>query len=333
VIRPFGLRDVFALRQLQPRGTAFDIKSWLLSNSTSSRDALISLLTHGHLGTLTYLSQNSHGLRQGFAQVCTRPNGLEWDLRFLAPSLDDHRDASEIWQGLLSHLIIVAGQQNVLRIYARTSEDTETEALFRGAGFTMVSREEVFVLSQPAAPAPLPKGMRPAGRGDYDALVHLCQEAMPALIRKAEASAADWCGARTLALRSSERSRPQDATSFVCLDKGATIGYLSTRHGPAGYWLEVIAHPDHRGDMLPYVRYMLSLTECGPSAPVYASVLDSSVGLGWILRALDFVSYSRQVLFVAHPVVRVPVRRTVVIPGLEGSVESLGPQIRGTKGC
>ena len=327
MIRPFGLRDVFLLRQLQPRGTAFDIKSWLLSNSSSVRDALASLLTHSHLGALTFICQNPQGYPQGYAQVRARPNGLEWDLCLLAPSLDDHKHTSRIWHDLLSHLIILAGQQNVLRIYARSPEDTEIETVFRGAGFTVVSREEVFVLSQPAAPAPLPKGMRPTDRSDFEALVALCRDAMPPLVRKAEASAPDWCGARTQELRQNGHGKPHAATSFVCMTKGTTIGYLSLRQGSLGYWLEVIVHPDHRGDMLPYVRHLLSLTNCSPSKPVYCSVSDFGVGLGWILRTLDFASYTRQVLLVAHPVVRVPVRRSVVIEGLEGSVESLGPHV------
>jgi hypothetical protein len=316
------------MRQLQPRGITFDIKSWLLSSSSCTRDALAALLTQSRLGAQTFVSRSAHDHQKGCAQVRARPNGMEWDLCFLAPSLDDHRDASRTWHDLLTHIVVLAGQQEVSRVYARSPERPEIDAVFRSAGFTVVSREEVFVRVQSTDAVPLPKGMRPADRDDFEALVGLCREALPPLVRKAELSAPDWCGARTLALGQKDHIRPQSASAFVCTSQGTTIGYLSLRQGPGGYWLEAIVHPDYRGDMLPYVRFVLSLSDCSPSKPIYCSVSDFTVGMAWILRTLGFVPYKRQVLFVAHPVVRVRVKQSVVFPGLEGSVESLGPRIQ-----
>jgi hypothetical protein len=326
VIRPFGLRDVLTLRQLQPRGTAFDLKRLVLAASSPAGSALTAYLTHNHLGTPTYLRENAESDGRGFVQVRPRLNGFEWDLLFIAPSLDDHKDTASIWHALLSHLIIVAGQHNVLRIYARSPEDAEVETVLRGAGFSVLAREEVFVLSTPATPAPQPKGMRRASRRDREALIGLCQQAMPPLVRKAELSSNDWC--QTVAPRCRHpMERGRRADEFICMAKGQTIAYLSMRESSAGHWLEVIVHPEYRGDILPYVKYILTLTKRSPGKPLYCGVPDFGVGLGWILRTLGFTPYARQALLVAHTMARVPVRPSVIIPGLEGGVESLGRQV------
>jgi hypothetical protein len=326
VIRPFGLRDVLTLRQLQPRSTAFDLKRLVLAASSPAGSALAAYFTRNHLGTPTYVRESAERDGRGFAQVRPRPNGSEWDLLFIAPSLDDHKDTAGIWHALLNHLIVLAGQQSVLRIYARSPEDAEVETVLRGVGFSILAREEVFVLSVPATPAPQPKGMRRASRQDREALICLCQRAMPSLVRKAELSSGDWCQAVTRRLRR-QVGRARRADEFICMAKGQIIAYLSMRESSAGYWLEVIVHPEYRGDVLPYIRYILTLAECSPGQPLYCGVPDFGVGLGWILRTLEFVPYARQALLVAHTMARVPVRPTVIIPGLEGGVESLGHRV------
>ncbi|MBN1402128.1 MAG: hypothetical protein JXA74_14905 [Anaerolineae bacterium] len=314
------------LRQLQPRGTAFDLKRLVLTASSPAGSALRAYFTHNHLGTPTYVRDDLVTDGRGFVQVKPRPNGVEWDLLYIAPSLDDHKDVASIWHGLLGYLIILAGQQGVLRIYARSPEDAEIESVLRSAGFSILAREEVFVLSVPATPAPHPKGMRRAGGRDREALICLCQRAMPSLVRKAELSSGDWCQAVTPRLRR-QMGRVRRVDEFICMAKGQMIAYLSMRESSSGYWLEVIVHPEYRGDVLPYVRYILTLAECSPSKPLYCGVPDFGVGLGWILRTLAFEPYARQALLVAHTVARVPVRPAVVIPGLEGGVESFGRQV------
>ena len=103
-------------------------------------------------------------------------------------------------------------------------------------------------------------------------------------------------------------------------------GYLGLTSGPKGYWLEIIVRPERRADILPYVKHVISQTDCSPYRPIYCPVTDYSVGLGWILRTLQFDMYAGQVLFVAHTVAHVPVTRPLLMRSLEGTIESVHQQ-------
>ena len=247
----------------------------------------------------------------------------EWDLAYLSPSLDDRGDAADTWRKLLSHLIVLGAQQGIERIYARCAEDAEVEDILRQVGFTVVCREEVFVLSKPPAPAPLPKGLRRLDPRHERGLLELYHQVEPRQVHQAEDSSRQWCAAAHLNL-----TRSISVDEYVWTGRDQIIAHLQLLSSAKGYWLEVVVRPEHRGDLLPYIKYLLTLTQCSSCRPVYCSVPDYGVGLGWLLRTQDFESYVRQTLLVAHTVSRVAVRRQIMIPGLGGSVD-IGTPARG----
>ena len=317
MIRPFGLRDVFAIRRLTPRGVGFDLRCLLLHSPSPAHCALLGYLTRHHLGTITCIHERSKELEtEGIIQVWPCADQAEWDLAFLAPSLDHHRDAPDVWLRMLTHLIVLAARRDVERVCARSSEDAEAEDLLRKAGFTVVEREEVFVLSHQPAPAPSPKGLRQLDRRDREALDELYSQVRPPLVQQAEGLQRHW-------------STPPHLTSLglvaasehVWAERGRIIAYLGLCSSSRGHWLEVVVRPERRADVLPYAKHVLTLARCTARTPVYCPVPDHDVGLGWLLRTLGFESYSRQVLLVAHTVARVPVGRRITISGLERSVD------------
>ena len=319
MIRPFGLRDILTIRRLLARGVAFDLRRLLLSASSPTSAALFGYFTHNQLGTVTCMNDDSDGGLKGFAQVRPRADRAEWDLAFLAPSLDQHKDASRLWHELLSHLIILGASHDILRIYARSSEDAEVEDVLRGVGFTLVTREEVFSLSFiPAQPPSLnpPTGLRPVEREDRWALSELWRQVVPPLVRQAHGDSPYWGAGAHRILKG-----PAPAQEFVWIERGEIAAYLGLSSGPRGHWLDIIVRPEHRADLLPHIGYVLSLTQCSASAPLYCPVADNSIGLGWVLRTLKFESHARQVTFVVHTAARVPVRRPIVIPSLEAGID------------
>jgi hypothetical protein len=254
----------------------------------------------------------------GFAQVWPRADHTEWDLAFLSPSLDHGDGATRIWQRLLNHLIITGAERGVLRVYARLSEDSEAEEVLRQVGFTVVSREEVFVLTQLPGPAPLPKGLRRVDRDDRPALDTFYCQVIPHMLHRADGPCANSCASMAphrmmISFVSTEE--------FVWTEKGKIIAYLGLHSSPKGYWLDVVVRPEYRADLLPYIKYVLTLTECSPTMPVYSPVFDYSVGLGWLLRTLGFESFTRQVLLVAHTMACIPIRRQVMIRALERGID------------
>jgi len=318
VIRPFGLRDLATIKQLEPLGLAFDLRRTLLDATVPSQAALWGYLTRSHLGALTCIHEDKQDRSQlkGFAQVWPGGDRCTWELAYLAPSLDYHQRVPEIWQRLLSHLLILGAQQGKRHIYARLAEDAEAETILRQAGFNVISREEVFVLSQEVSPAPQPKGLRPVTGDDLGPLQEFYGQVMPPVVQATQGFPAHW-------LASTQRHlwRAGAVNEFIWSEKGKVVAYLGLSGSARGAWLEVFVRPEYRGDVLPHIRYVLALSGCSATRPVYCPIPDHTVGLGWLLRTLGFSSYVRQVVLVAHNYGRVPVRQKMVVAGLERTVD------------
>ncbi|MHB1293568.1 MAG: hypothetical protein ACYC4R_01095 [Anaerolineae bacterium] len=318
VIRSFGLTDSLTLERLQAQGVAFGLKRLLLGSPSPTRLALLGYLTHHQMGGLTYLYErrgDSRALR-GMVQVLPRLREREWEIAFLSPGVEYHEQAAEVWRELLTYLTICGARQGVRRIVARAAEDPEAEAVFRQSGYSLVSREEVFVLSQPPDPAPLPRGLHQV-RSDSDwALREFYHQVTPQLARQIS-------GIGIFRPRM-EPSGPFSGSwnvQYVWAEKGRIIAHLTLCGSRRGAWLEVAVRPEHRAEALPYIRYMLTLVRRYTTAPIYCPVPDHSVGLGWILRTLGFASFTRQSLLVARTTVCVPVRRHVMAHSLEPRVD------------
>jgi len=323
VVRLFGLQDVLLLRRLQPQCVGFNLRRLLLDAPSPVSSALLGYLTHHHLGAITCVRKDMIDGQNlwGFAQVWPRPDRPEWDLGYLAPSLTSDENA-DLWRGLLNDLVLFGVERGILRIYARASEDTQTEGVLRQAGFTVVSREEVFALSrceEPASPS-RPAGLRAVGSQDSWALSELYRQAVPQLVRRTEEFPT-----RLVATPFSGLPALTPIDEYVWAEEGRIIAHLGLCSSPKGYWLEVVALPERRADTSPHIRYMLSLAVCSPRTPVYCPVPDYASGLGQVLRALGFEAYARQVLLVVHTAARVPVRRQRRVMGLEGRADVRTP--------
>ena len=309
--RPFGLRDIAIIKQLQQQGVAFDLRRLLLYTSTPIYSAVLGYITRHHMGAITRIHEGPQGGElDGFVQVWPGVDPQNWDLAFLSPSLDGQREAPDIWRHLLTDLTIHGAEHGILRIYAHAPEHADMEDILHHVGFTRVTREEVFVLTQQPAAVPLPKGLRRVSRGDQWMLNELYRQVTPPLVQQAEGPAPHW---QVMPHRALEE--------FIWPEEDKAIAALRLCASSKGYWLDVMVRPENRADILPHIQHVLTLAECSASKPVYCPLADYCVGLGWLLRTLGFESFRRQVLLVAHTVSRVPARRQLVIPGLERGVD------------
>jgi hypothetical protein len=322
MIRSFGLRDCRLVRQLQTRGIAFDLRRLLLNPHSPLWSALVGFVTHEQLGTITCVYHTYPQTQNGMVSVFPRRHIPYWDLAFLAPALDSHAEAISIWTKLLAHLTVMGAQRGITRIYARATEDVETEEILHQAGFTMVTREEIFVLVNRPSPVVAPRGLHRLETQDLATLVDLYREVVPPLVQQAEGVVPHWEAG------CSHSYGPSWAIKeYIWSDKSKANAYIGLCETERGYWLEVMVRPMVRADILPLLKHVLSLAEYSDEKPVYCQVPDYSVGVGWILRALGFESYARQVMLVEHTMVRLPIKQRVLVPNLEGTVD-IGAPVR-----
>ncbi len=314
MIRPFGLRDILTIRQLVSQGMAFDLRRTILRSPSPTFSSLIGYLVDGQVGVVTFVCDDepNSGFARGFLQAQPRSRNTEWDLIFISPAPDYHAKAEAIWSQLLTHLTVRAAQAGIRRIYARAVEDADTENALRQAGYTVVSREEVFVSTKPMGPAVPPKGLRRLSPQDYPAIEVLYRRVVPQLVQQAEGCCPHWCASRPYS-----KLFGQKADEYVWIEKGRVIAYLGLCSSARGYWLEVVVRSEYRADVGPYIKYVLSLANGTENTPIYCSVPDYGVGLGWVLRTLGFESFARQALLVVHTVAQVRVHGGVLVRGIE----------------
>lgn len=334
--RPFSLRDLGAIKRLQSQGVAFDQRRVLLYPSLPLQSAILGYLTHHHWGALTCVQDGFQqaeafggdlGARKGFAQVWPRGDGSTWDLTYIAPALDKSPELVDTWCKLLGLLIIQGAEQNVQRFYARSPEVGAIEDALRQVGFAVLGREEVFCLQKQLAPAPAPapKGLCRMTRKHHAAVTALYRRVQPRLQQQVECLPPYGNGDHYLHIAS-----PASDEEFVWAIDDRVVAYLGLARSSRAYWLEVMVQPEWRGDLLPYIKYVIALAECSRQMPVYCAVPDYGVGLGWLLRTCGFHSFARQTLLVAYPLARIPLRRRVMVPGLKGRVD-VGTTAKGMK--
>jgi len=316
VVRPLGWSDLLTLRRMQPKGTTLDVRRATFATASPLMVGVLGLLLQQPLGATTLVDEADGEV--GIAQASPQQGGKTWDVRFLAPSIAHSPTAARVWQRLLSALGVLACQHAAERLLAYVPEDAFTEEAFRGAGFEIVAREQVFVLTSPPAPAPEPTGFRKLAARDHQGLRDLITAAVPSRV----SGLGEATPTRDRAPKGFFAGAPRE---HIWVRNGHVSAYVGLFTGPECYWLEILVRPDLRAEIAPHLRYALSSINCSPQAPIFCAIADHVAGTGWILRALGFEPYARQALMASRLVSRVQVRAPVVFPGLESSVDTSAP--------
>ncbi len=321
MIRPFGLYDILTVRHLQRRSVPLDLRRQVLYRDAPARAALIGYLTQHRLGPLTWIYSGADGAGAGgaFAQVWPIADRPDWNLSRLAPALDENEGAEAIWREMLRGLVRKAADSGIYRIVTRVEEGASAEYVLRRSGFVATTRQELFMLPAAPGPVPCPKHLVPAAPRHDWALGELYRQVVPRFVQEAEAS---FCHACASPRRHSLGG--EAVQEYVWQDEERVNAYLAVSASARGAWVEFLVRPEYRADILPHIRYVIG-TLRSPERPIYCPVPDYDVGVGWLLRTLGFQTVGRQAHMVMHVAARVPVRRPLLVTGLEGSVDIRTP--------
>jgi hypothetical protein len=319
VIRPFDLRDVGLVMRLQRQGTPLDLEARL----TRSRSPLSAALIARGLGfgngvstcIIDHKEDSGHWL--ALAQMQQLPGRPDYVITFLAPALTAGSGVHALWQRVLAHLCVVAGERGGQRLYAGLPQDGEEYQIFRHTGFTAYAQEEVLRWTpSEGQPEVEPLPLRRQHERDSWRLQQLYATITPRVVQNAEGSAqGEWELSQRVWLAGSRRQ------GFVWESHGDIAAAVQIRSGPHAHWLRLLLHPDliERADAL--VAAALARTRRRPKQELYCAVRTYESGIAPALGAFGFRAIGTQTLVVKciAALVREPVAQA--LPALNGTVE------------
>ncbi|MBC7264264.1 MAG: hypothetical protein H5T64_07875 [Chloroflexi bacterium] len=314
LIRAFGLRDCLLIWHLERQGTALDLRSALLGRRSPLHAAISALLTHSvnsiYTGVLDEVEGGQHF--SGVVQVALRRDLPEWDIVFLAPSLQYSAEAEKIWYRLLLHVARAAGERGVQRVYAKLVEDGRAEAIFRKAGYVVYATESVFWHPGPICAEATEPLLQPRRAADEWGMQQLYRRTTPHIVQQAEEFASRDGGFSLTGLPWHTRDR-----HYVYEQNGEIVSMLSLASTGTGHWFRLTVSPEvaHLTDRL--VGDALAVIAGLGSRPVYCAVRTYDSGIQGPLQERGFRFLADQILMVKHAVVPVREPARVLAPGLD----------------
>jgi hypothetical protein len=295
VTRPFGLRDLSLLWYLRGRGLTLDMRRAVLWAPSPVVPALTSLLPPGYLGsTLTYVCYDQGMAEPGLVQVLASPERQEWQVIHLAPWVESEELASgACWVSVLGDICALSGAWGALRVRAGVVAGGAEEEAFRRAGFVVYTREEVYRLARPQAPAGAEVGLRPILPADAWPLLQLVNQTVPSKVQLAEGT--NIVGTMVPIFMRLGVTQEQ---GYV-LEQGEGLGaYVGVSRGPQGAWVRMLLRADARKRA---AEVVCSAVVVGSPAPaLYVAVRDYQVGLRGVLAEIGFEFAGVQVWLVKH---------------------------------
>ncbi len=325
MIRPFRLRDIGIVARLQRDGALLDLETSLTRPHSPLATAVVSSLPLSRTGTSTYLINHKEDNTYlfGLAQMRRRLGRPEHVVVFIAPALSTGNGTHAIWQRLLNHLSVKAGERGGQRLYAGLPIDGDEYQIFRHVGFTAYAQEEVFKLMtsprglQGVEPLPL---RRQRSRDSWG-LQRLYATVTPRAVQNAEGSAqSQW----ELVGRGWGRSHPR-RQGYVWESRSEIWAAVQIRRSSAGDWLRMLLHPDALDQADRLVAAALARVRRAAGQEVYCAVRTYEAGIPSALTAWGFHLQNSQTLAVKHNTVWAREPAAQPVPALEGHAESATP--------
>ncbi len=294
MIRPFDLRDVTLVAQLENQGTPLNAELALTRKPRPLQSALASFLSMHNHRARTYVCRVAlpdHAEKlEGLVQIRPRQGTSRGYVTFIAPALAAADHAGTVWTHLMEYVSLEAAGLGIHHLIAEAPEDGDEVEVLRRSGFAIYLRQDIFRLDPAGRPA-APSGTLRA-REDVDtwAIQQLYFNTAPRLAHLAEGV--------PLSGRSGARG-------YIYEEKGELAAYVEVRRGSRGAWLNLLVHPDAES-RAPHIMGA-ALAELGAAwdRPIYCGVRRYQEWLRRPLESLGFSPFGASVLMVKHLVAHV----------------------------
>ena len=312
------------MAQLQRQVVPLDLE-WQLTRSMSPlRAAVFSRTILGREEVCTCIADDREetGQWRGLAQMRHRRHCPEYVITYLAPALASREGSHALWQRLLAHLYVQAGEWGGHRVYAGLPPDGEETQIFRHMGFTAYAQEDVYEWQPSASPSgqavPLP--LRRQQDRDSWGLQQLYAHVTPRAVQNAEGSAqTEWeISQEPWTVRTQRWGHVWDGP-------GEIAAAVQTRSGHRGHWLKMLLHPDAYKHADSLVAAALSKIEGPPDKKVFCAVRTYERGITAALTAHGFRLLASQTLVVKPCTVLARDALGQSVPSLNGQTEQAAP--------
>lgn len=307
---PPVLHDLRALAGLEAHGLELDLERVRLSSSSPLTDALASRVSFGNMGAETFVLY-SNGRKQqalGVVQARLRKNRPEADITFIAPSLEHDPDAVTTWYRLLAEVTKSLGELGVQRLYAQLPGGNGAEEVFRQAGFSVFTREDIYLLTPGRAAERVANGetknlqitLRRMRKRDAWNVLRLYAEVTPGAIQHAEAmrTTEDALG------KLEDWWENLNGVSYLFERNGLLLGIVRITRGRLASWVRLHLYPDAQQFADEMVAEMIALVSRTRTRPIYVGVRDYEGGIRAALQAAGFEWQMVRSLMVKHTTVR-----------------------------
>jgi hypothetical protein len=313
LIRPFAPRDVFLVKSLQRKCLMLGLERELISGRTPLAEALAQQLPLGRKRSFTYILRDSAEgeALAGLAQLFARPQTSDGEIICLAPRLEETQQGLTVWQSLLEHLVVVAGQNGLLRLYAKLPETaSESIDLLQRTGFTIYTLEDVFKWDgqwkEPSEDTRI--FLLPQEPHDTWTLKRLYALTTPRPVQQAEG-------------RTNWDFQSAEARRFILESEGEVAGALYLREGQRGSWMRVLLSPEKGKNEEELLRGVMEQLSGQCRLPLYFGVRHHQGGMARALERYGYLPFARQCLLVRQVAVSVKQTMPVATPALEKRAE------------
>jgi hypothetical protein len=316
VFGSFTVGDSLRVYRLQRKGVSLDPQRSLTQPSKPLLGAWLAFLTQLEMGRPTYVLSDLHD-GEGFVQLRFRPHQAAVDVSFMAPALEEGRDATNVWSHLLDGACVEVARRGIQRVFANLPESGAEADLFYQSGFMLYAGEDIYRLARSPGLGLQEKvaGLRAQRPEDWPSIQKLCVAITPQRVRQAEGGISIASG---MERHCQHYVLPRE-------DSPDLVAVLSTCVGGQARWLRLLVHPDARDVTDALVRRALAMMEGGSALPVFCNVRQYEGGIRAGLEAAGFEQYAVRALMVKHTLAWSKTTAPELATALQSSAEVAPP--------